>query len=438
MNKEGNKNFEKEIQRMLDKHTMPVDSQIWNNIEKRITKPTRKRVIPLWWWTSGAVAAILIIAFLIFPVQQKEKDFIVSNNPTESINKKEQSISSNTNNKIKKVENHIDLNKKIKEKRLQRSNNKVKRNFSPAIKKKTLAQNNISNINKRKNRKPNIKNQDIISIEKTENKIKKERTEKIQKKEIANNKKTIKIQNLADWDKNNRNETKKKKEKNIRNRILLTALFSAERGNQSQQNSTINFHNSQPLMYKSLMSSHIPIESSSVILSASEYSKHRHLPPISLGLMIETRISKNWSLETGLVYTYLRSEYSRPGNIEYRGTQQLHYLGIPINIKRNLFNGNNWNIYLSVGQMGEKGIHSVYTQDIITNYKEENIKVTSVIDGLQWSLNGSLGFQMKLNKNINLFIEPKCTYYLKNNQPMSARTENPIQIGINGGIRFGL
>jgi predicted porin len=86
--------------------------------------------------------------------------------------------------------------------------------------------------------------------------------------------------------------------------------------------------------------------------------------------------------------------------------------------------------------MLEKGLLSHYSQ----NRYEGNVRINTVsdekIDGLQWSLNTSFGVDYKLIKNYSIYLEPKVSYYLKNNQPMSARTENPLIIGFNAGIRY--
>jgi hypothetical protein len=65
------------------------------------------------------------------------------------------------------------------------------------------------------------------------------------------------------------------------------------------------------------------------------------------------------------------------------------------------------------------------------------MKTESSIDGLQWSLDGAMGIDYKIQRNISLFVEPKITYYLQNNQPMSSRTEMPLNVGLNGGLRIG-
>ncbi|MBP1664644.1 MAG: outer membrane protein beta-barrel domain, partial [Bacteroidetes bacterium] len=79
-----------------------------------------------------------------------------------------------------------------------------------------------------------------------------------------------------------------------------------------------------------------------------------------------------------------------------------------------------------------------YKQDIDYTWSATQTKVYSRIEGLQWSLNTGLGVNYKIQKDLSLFFEPKMTFYLDNNQPMSARTENPLVIGLNGGLRIEL
>jgi len=51
-------------------------------------------------------------------------------------------------------------------------------------------------------------------------------------------------------------------------------------------------------------------------------------------------------------------------------------------------------------------------------------------------VNGAVGTTYKIQQNIGLFFEPKISYYYKNNQPISARTEYPVVFGLSAGVRF--
>mgnify|MGYP003754902023 CR=1 FL=1 len=172
-------------------------------------------------------------------------------------------------------------------------------------------------------------------------------------------------------------------------------------------------------------------------LTPSDYSEVRHLPPISFSIMGSFPLDKTWSIETGLMYTYMTSLFSRPGNVEYSGKLMLHYLGVPVSLKATIYQSNRWNIYLLGGGSVEKGLLSHYRQQI--RYADGAIKhtyVRSKINGLQFSVHVATGFGYKINNSIQLFGEPRIVYYFNNNQPMSARTESPFTVGLNGGVRI--
>jgi len=72
-------------------------------------------------------------------------------------------------------------------------------------------------------------------------------------------------------------------------------------------------------------------------LTPADYSEVTHLPPISFSIMAGFPLNKTWSIETGLMYTYMVSHFSKPGNVEYSGKLKLHYLGIPVRLKANVY-----------------------------------------------------------------------------------------------------
>ena len=121
----------------------------------------------------------------------------------------------------------------------------------------------------------------------------------------------------------------------------------------------------------------------------------------------------------------------------FDASQQLHYLGIPVNGVAYLWNNNSkWNVYFSAGAMLEKGLwmktvcNQHFPNDMKTTTQEDNI------DGWQWSLNSSIGISYRFTNKMKLYFEPRLSYYFDNNQPMSIRTEQPISIGIGAGLQY--
>jgi len=173
------------------------------------------------------------------------------------------------------------------------------------------------------------------------------------------------------------------------------------------------------------------------VLSPGDYTDIEHRPPVSFSLTADFPVGKNVSLETGLSYTYLFSRFRRNDHFIYRGTLQQHYIGIPVTLRYTIWQDGPRSIYLLGGATIEKGIRAFYKQEIEGNGGiVHHTNVHSRIAGLQLSTQGGAGFSFRLRSNLNLFGEPRLIYYFRNNQPMSARTENPLIFGLNMGIRI--
>ncbi|RNC66182.1 outer membrane beta-barrel protein [Proteiniphilum sp. X52] len=173
------------------------------------------------------------------------------------------------------------------------------------------------------------------------------------------------------------------------------------------------------------------------LLNPGDYTEVVHHLPVSVSLTADFAVAKDMSLETGLSYTYLFSRYRRNDDFIYRGALRQHYIGIPVNLRYTLWQNDAWKVYLLGGGSIEKGLRSVYKQEIERNGGVVyHTNLYSHIKGFQFSAQGGVGFSYRLQGNLSLFGEPRIVYYFNNNQPMSARTENPLIFGLNMGIRL--
>ncbi|MDR1883450.1 MAG: PorT family protein [Prevotella sp.] len=172
-------------------------------------------------------------------------------------------------------------------------------------------------------------------------------------------------------------------------------------------------------------------------LSTNDFPVADHSIPLSFGVGIRKDLNKFIGIETGLAYTYLFSKFKKTGAKSYQASQELHYLGIPVNVVVYLYNSHDWNIYLSAGSMVEKGLRYKYTEDI---YDKNNNTATVYdkgrINGLQWSLNASLGVSYMLYNDWSIYFEPRFSFYFDNDQPVSIRTEKPSVFGLGAGLRY--
>ena len=174
-------------------------------------------------------------------------------------------------------------------------------------------------------------------------------------------------------------------------------------------------------------------------MTRKDFSKIRHRPPLTVGVTARKSIGKHAGMETGLVYTYLTSQFGWSDQAGYDVRQSLHYVGIPVNMTVYLWNSKpNWRIYLSGGFAVEKGLRAIYRQE---KWQESEFRITTVkssVDGLQWSLNGALGVNYRLEKGWGVYFEPRVGYSFDCKQPVSIRTECPIYFGVYLGLNYEL
>lgn len=160
-----------------------------------------------------------------------------------------------------------------------------------------------------------------------------------------------------------------------------------------------------------------------------------HSMPISAGITVAKTLPKNWELESGLVYTYLYSKYSSTNG---NGSQELHYLGIPLNaiyrfarIKRFSFYaaaGGQVDFYLA-GRQKDEGYDEGLSGSGYKELKHENV---------QFSVQANLGAAFTLYKQTELYLEPYMAYYIENKSSIhNVWKDKPLNFGLTLGIRTG-
>lgn len=427
--KEQNKKYNTEIdsfsQVFKDKlydHQTPVDSKCWDQIDRHLKSP-RKR---MYWWYGGSVAAIAIIILLL----------TIGDNKNETVN-----IATTISN----IENISTTNNK-NNKQTKEENTKNNSEQTEIIISKPLAKNNLSNINT-KNKK---------SITDTKKKVygKSSITSENQESRQAH---TLldehNVAQLPEQESQSTNTLTDKTEQEPKHEVLLANLddsdiFGAttQRTSRSKWNLAANIGMGSNM--SSISTSGTSIRSSSNTgefastindntqkLSRDNYNDTEYDLPLSVGFMVRKNLSRHIALESGIMYTYLSTKFDNNGSGN-KASLNLHYLGVPLNAVFYIWDNDKWNIYLTGGGMIEKGVRSVFNQNV---YNKNGVISTSIkesIDGVQWSLNGSAGVGYRLNKEWGVYFEPRLSYYFDNEQPISIRTDKNIIFNLNAGLRY--
>lgn len=142
----------------------------------------------------------------------------------------------------------------------------------------------------------------------------------------------------------------------------------------------------------------------------------------SIGLVASKELNSRIAVETGLVYTLLTSDVeTRKGPC----SQYLHYLGVPLRLKLQIVGGPRWQLYTAAGTMAEHAIRATRGGRSFT------------IDNWQWSVNGGIGVQYNLSRQLGLYVEPGVNYYFDDGSGViSQRTERPLSLNLLMGVRF--
>ncbi|WP_455585135.1 sigma-70 family RNA polymerase sigma factor [Bacteroides sp.] len=163
-----------------------------------------------------------------------------------------------------------------------------------------------------------------------------------------------------------------------------------------------------------------------------------HDSPITIGLSINKKLNKRWSLETGLQYTLLKSTFSTGEKNYIQETQKIHYIGIPIRASYRWGNFRKLSFYSTAGIQADiplKG--TLHTSSHFGDSVSVNIDSRSLDVPLQWSINASTGVQYHFTPHASFYIEPTLNYYIPDGSGLrTIRREHPVTFTIPLGLRF--
>lgn len=148
-----------------------------------------------------------------------------------------------------------------------------------------------------------------------------------------------------------------------------------------------------------------------------------HKQPLTFGFSVRKRLPKGFSVETGLMYTYLASDVEFASSEKV--SQKLHYLGIPLRANWNFVDKKSFTMYVSTGGAMEKCVYGKIGS------KDETVKP------LQFSVMGAVGAQYNVSNRVGIYVEPGVSYFFDDGSDIQTiRKENPCNFTLQGGIRL--
>ena len=193
--------------------------------------------------------------------------------------------------------------------------------------------------------------------------------------------------------------------------------------------------NSAALRSENLMS----MNTWGAIKEASPKTDIQHHTPISFGVSVSRQLSNRFYLQTGLSYSYLRSEWSTNGTYHTETDQRLHFLGLPLSIAYRIAEWNRFLFYASAGGMAEVNVAGkqqlqLFSDEIAIVKQTEHIRMKEWL----WSVNGKVGVSYPIIRFVSAFGEVSANYYFDNGSTIETiHSEKPFTIGFNMGFRLG-
>lgn len=167
----------------------------------------------------------------------------------------------------------------------------------------------------------------------------------------------------------------------------------------------------------------------------------KHKPPLTFGVSASYKLGEKWSLQSGLLYSYMASEWDTNEKVNTENKQKLHFIGVPVSVAYKLAEWKRIQFYVSAGAKVEIGVGGQIRTDI---YSSSNEKLKTLTEKKRmkepyFSVNGHIGASYPLLRFLSAYAEVGTDYYFDNGSDIETfHSDKPLNIGLQIGLRFGL
>lgn len=165
----------------------------------------------------------------------------------------------------------------------------------------------------------------------------------------------------------------------------------------------------------------------------------KHKMPVSFGLSVSRYLNDRFSLQTGLTYSFLSSEWKTNGEYHSKTKQKLHFIGIPLALSYKIAEWNRFNFYAAAGAMTEVNVAGKRKTQFFSETKKINQSRERVrMEEWLWSVNARAGVSYPLIRFVSAFAEVGAGYYFDNGSAIETiHSEKPFNVSLQIGFRLG-
>ena len=453
----GNDNIKQQIQSKLSDFEASLPQDGWAKIEQTLNAVERPKAIRRRIWYSGIAAAIAVLLvgglFLFLPPATDNGKFVSDNAIGERQNKKDEVVSTIPDSKD--VESRIE--KANTTESVRKGNNRLFAGNQPSV--SSIGKNRDSDRVKEYQTSLSEQNEsETASIDLAtkgqinEKPIQETATSQNKMDDAERNRLIEEFENAGKQDLLFVDKKSGKKEKPMMLAMGGKGGFSSfhakanspmmlRSASAGEEKGTLSPGDGQPDYASKTLMQNNPF--AMVSKSSDNQAEMTHSQPISFGVTFSHALSNRFSIESGLVYTYLYSQAKNTApDAHNTESQHFHYLGIPLNLNYVFASLNKVDFYGTIGGMVEKdiyGIRKYYGEsqsETLNTSSEGSITEKISQEKPQFSVNAGLGLSYPITNKLDLYGKVGGAYYFNaNNEYKTIYYDKKIIMDLNVGLR---
>lgn len=159
------------------------------------------------------------------------------------------------------------------------------------------------------------------------------------------------------------------------------------------------------------------------IYTDSEVTHHQ---PIGLGVRVQRELVGGLFLGSGLNYNLLMSEVDMVSGNDAPLKQNIHFIGVPLNLSYRFLTRNNISLYCGAGG----GVEYCVAANVDHNSVDER--------RWHYSADVNVGIEYSLSSLVGLYFEPSVSHYFTTTRLKTIRNDSPTTFNIRLGVSFKL
>ncbi len=165
----------------------------------------------------------------------------------------------------------------------------------------------------------------------------------------------------------------------------------------------------------------------------------KHRTPVSFGLSVSRHLNDRFSLQSGIVYSMLNSDWETQASAYNNKTRQrLHFIGIPLSVSYKIAEWNRFQFYTAAGALTEVNVAGqLRVRSFVGNEHISTMTESTRMKEWQWSVNARAGVSYPVIRFLSAFAEVGAAYYFDNGSDIETiYSDKPFNVSPQIGFRL--